>query len=226
MFKAVIFDFDGVITDSEVLHLRAVNEAIKKFGMVMSVKDYYKNYLGYNDMDFFTLLIDQGRLKLGDSPLSDVIKEKGRIFEKLAKSEGKIIEGVRTFVEMLAANNVQMAICSGALLAEIEMILEDAKLRGYFKTIVSAEHVTKGKPYPDGFLLALKRLNKICGESINAQDCVVIEDSHWGIDAAKAAKMHIIGVTNSYEAHEFNGVEMAVARLDEIKIEDLQKLCS
>ena len=226
MLRAVIFDFDGVITDSEVLHFRTFNEVLADYGVAINLKDYYKNYLGLSDFDFFNLFIKKGRLKLKNDTVDDLIKKKNSIFTTLTKTEGKIIEGVRNFIEMLSENNVPMAICSGALFVEIEMTLEDANLDRYFKTIVSSEQVSKGKPHPEGFELALSRLNNSRSDQIKADQCVVIEDSRWGIEAAKNANMHIVGVTNSYDAEELEKAEKIISRLDKLGIEDLQKLCS
>jgi len=118
-----------------------------------------------------------------------------------------------------------MAICSGALLAEIELLLEDARLRHFFAVIVSAEHVKKGKPHPDGFLLTLKKLNKGNDITIKADQCVVIEDSLWGLQAAKAAGMHSIAVTNSYDAEQLHLAEKVVDKLSDLSMDDLQKIC-
>jgi len=144
MLRAVIFDFDGVITDSEILHLRAFNRVLAQYGIEITTKDYYKDYLGLSDLDLLNLLADKGRLKLNTHQIENLAEQKKQVFEKLAKTEGSIIEGVRDFLGMLQQNNIPMAICSGALLAEIELILEEAELRHFFKAIVSAEQVKKG----------------------------------------------------------------------------------
>ncbi len=226
MFKAVIFDFDGVITDSEILHLRAFNGSLTPFGVEIATKDYYQNYLGFSDFDCYKALIDHGLLKIDESQIDDIIKSKSVIFEKLAKTEGRTIEGVHDFLKMLDENNVPMAICSGALLAEIELLLDEANLRHYFKTIVAADHVRKGKPDPEGFLLALQRLNADGHGPIAAGQCIVIEDSHWGLQAGNAAGMHTIAVTNSYDAEQLSTAEKVVARLSDLSMEDLQQLCA
>jgi beta-phosphoglucomutase len=225
MLRAVIFDFDGVITDSEILHFRAFNRVLAPFGAEITMRDYYKTYLGLTDIDCFNLLIREGHLKADTQKIEELVKQKNQIFNELAKTEGKIIEGVQGFLKMLRQNNIPMAICSGALLAEIELILEDARLRHFFETIVSAEQVRKGKPSPDGFLLTLRKLNKGRQTPITAAQCVVIEDSHWGLQAAKAAGMHTVAVTNSYDAQQLSMAEKIVAHLSELSISDLQQLC-
>ena len=226
MLKAAIFDFDGVISDSEILHFRAFNQMLAQYGIEITIKDYYKTYLGFNDADCYKLLIHQGLLKIDEQQIDDLVKQKKQIFEKLAKTEGKIIEGVRDFLIMLEDNDMPMAICSGSLLTEVEMVLEEARLRHLFEVIVSADHVKKGKPDPEGFLLTLQRLNENLEEAITGNQCIVIEDSHWGLEAAKAAGMHTIAVTNSYDAEQLSLAEKIVARLSELSIDDLQELCA
>jgi beta-phosphoglucomutase len=225
MLRAVIFDFDGVITDSEILHFRSFNRVLAPYGAEITMKDYYKTYLGLTDVDCFNLLIREGHLKADTQKIEELVKQKDQIFKNLAKTEGRIIEGVRDFLQMLEQNNIPMAICSGALLAEIELILEEARLRHFFETIVSAEQVRKGKPSPDGFLLTLRKLNKGRQTPITGAQCVVIEDSHWGLQAAKGAGMHTVAVTNSYDAQQLALAEKIVARLSELSISDLQQLC-
>jgi beta-phosphoglucomutase len=226
MFQAVIFDFDGVITDSEVLHLRSFNKVLAQYGVEISTKDYYKEYLGLSDLDCFKALINKKVLQKPAKGIENLAKEKNEVFEKLAKTEGRIIEGVRDFLQMLSQNNIPMAICSGALLAEIELILEEARLRPFFEVIVSAEFVKKGKPSPEGFLLTLRKLNRNRRNPILPNQCIVIEDSHWGLEAAKAAGMHSVAVTNSYDADQLTLAEKIVTRLGDLSIDALQELCS
>jgi len=225
MLRAVIFDFDGVITDSEILHLRAFNQSLAQYGIEITKNDYYTMYLGFNDTDCYKLLIEKGLLKMDEQQINTLMIQKKKIFEQLAKAEGKMIEGVRDFLNMLEQNNIPMAICSGSLLTEVEMVLEDARLRHLFEVVVSGEQVKKGKPDPEGFLLTLQRLNENRENPITANQCIVIEDSHWGLEAAKAAGMHTIAVTNSYDAEQLSMAEKIVDRLNELSIDDLQRLC-
>jgi beta-phosphoglucomutase len=226
MLKAVIFDFDGVITDSEILHLRAFNKVLAQFDMEIGRKDYYTRYLGFTDSDCFNQLISDGLLKVDKSMIPELIKQKNQVFEELAKNDGKTIEGVKEFLDLLGQNKIPAAICSGALLTEIELILDEARLRRFFVTIVSAEQVRKGKPHPEGFLLTLKKLNHEFRYPISAEECVVIEDSIWGLQAARAAGMHSIAVTNSYEADQLKPADKIIAKLSVLTMEDLQGLCS
>jgi len=226
MLKAVIFDFDGVITDSEILHFRAFNSVLAGHGFELTKKEYYGKYLGLSDTDCYRSLIGEGRLKIDPSQIEDLVGQKTRIFEEMALTEGNIIDGVREFLETLSHSGVPLAICSGALRAEIELILEQARLRDCFDVIVSAEEVERGKPHPDGFLLALKGLNDRGFGPIAPAHCVVIEDSHWGLQAAQAAGMRTVAVTNTYGAALLKAADKVVDRLDELTLDDLAQLCS
>ncbi len=191
----------------------------------MTKKDYYQYYLGLSDLDFFKELEQKGQLRLDSQQMQQALDEKKQLYEKLAMTEGRIIEGVREFLEMLRQNNIPMAICSGAILSEINLILEGAQLRNFFEVIVSAEQIKKGKPAPDGLLLTLQKLNEKSENPITADRCVVIEDSHWGLEAAKAAGMHPVAVTNSYDAQQLTPAEKVVDCLSELSMNDLQELC-
>jgi len=225
MLRAVIFDFDGVITDSETLHFLALNKALAQFNAEITTEDYYKDYLGLNDLECFQLISERSRLKLDSEQIKILAKKKNQIFEKLAKTETKIISGVPEFLHTLRKNGTAMAICSGALLSEIKLILGYGGLQSFFEVIVSSDQVKKGKPHPEGLLLTLERLNKKEQQPISAGQCIVIEDSRWGLDAAKAAGMHTIAVTNSYTAEQLSMAEKIVTNLNELTINDLIKLC-
>lgn len=226
MLEAVIFDFDGVIADSEMLHLSAFNSVIAPFGMEISKADYFKNYLGLSDFDLFKLLANEGLLNIDTAQIDELAVQKNLIFEELAQMRAPIIAGVSDVLDMLSESNIPMAICSGALLGEIELILERSGLSHFFEVIVSAEQVKKGKPHPEGFELTLKRLNHGRANPITADKCVVIEDSHWGLEAAAAAGMHTVAITNSYQAEQLSMADIVIDHLNELSIDSLRQLCS
>ncbi len=224
MLRVVIFDFDGVIVDSEMMHFEAFNRALQPYEVQISKEQYFKEYLGLTDRDLLKTLVEEGTLAINEPQIDEIARKKTDIFEETARI-APIIDGVSEFLELLEQNDITSAICSGALSAEIEMILNNANLRRFFKVIVSAEQVVKGKPAPDGFLVTLEKLNEKSSESIKANQCVVVEDSHWGLEAAKAAVMHTVAVTNSYGTEELSLAEIVVDSLSELKMEDLQTLC-
>ena len=224
MLKAVIFDFDGVITDSEILHFRAFNEILAQFDIQITKPDYYKTYLGFSDKECYEILIQEGRLPIKAQQIPDLIAQKKDVYLHLAHTEGQIMAGVRAFLQLLHSHDIPLGICSGALQCEIEYILDQARIRDHFVTIVAADHVTRGKPDPEGFLLALQQLQQT-NDSIVAGDCVVIEDAHWGLTAAIAAGMHTVAITNSYPADQLSMADRIVEQLDEITMDELHSLC-
>lgn len=225
MLRAVIFDFDGVLVDSERLHYKTFNRIFEKFGFQISIQEYYDRFLGLSDTELLQIVGKEKNLSLSNQQFKELLAEKANIFGKLSTTEAAVIDDVPAFLKMLADNKIPIAICSGALLPEIEMILKGAKLRDFFGVIVSAEQVKKGKPDPEGFLLALDLLNKKTSQKIEPKDCVVIEDSRWGLEAAKNAGMHPVAVTNTYPADQLDPAEKIVANLAELTVADLQTLC-
>ncbi|MBN2019623.1 MAG: HAD family phosphatase [Sedimentisphaerales bacterium] len=225
MLKAIIFDFDGVLVDSEQFHLQAFNSVFAKFNFQLSTQEYYERFLGLSDKELLLVVAKERKLSLSTQQFEQLLQEKAIAFKKLASTQATVYPGVPQFLKMLADNKIPLAICSGALLPEIELILKGAGLRNFFDIIVSAEQVKYGKPDPEGFLLALKLLNKKTNQKIEPQDCIVIEDSHWGLEAAKTAGMHPVAVTNTYSADQLKPADKIVANLGELTFADLQTLC-
>jgi HAD superfamily hydrolase (TIGR01509 family) len=225
MLEAVIFDFDGVLVDSEKLHYQAFNRTLTKFNYQLSLRDYYDRFLGLSDQELLRVVDKEGKLSLSNQQFEKLLGEKANLFKEMAATEAGIIEGVPQFLNMLAGNKIPIGICSGALLPEIETILKSAGLRSYFEVIVSAEQVERGKPDPEGFLLALKLLNKKLHKSIKPENFVVIEDSRWGLEAAKAAGMRAVAITNTYTAEHLKPADKVIEHLAELTLPDLNALC-
>lgn len=226
MLKAVIFDFDGVICDSEDLHYRVLNEVFNRYGVDIPRAVHWEKYLGYSDLDNVEAVNRDYAMGLDDAGVRKLMAEKKAAFEARARTETPVFDGVGTFVRMLAANGIHRAICSGALRSDIDLMLEGLDFAGAFEIIVSADDVTNNKPDPEGYRLALDKLNAVTGDAVNPADCIVIEDSHWGIEAAVAAGMNPVAVTNTYQRHELNGkAHLVVDRLDHISMDTLRRLC-
>ena len=227
MLKAVIFDFDGVVSDSEMLHYKALNDIFVKYGVNVPKKVHWQKYLGYNDIDNIKAVSDDYDMGLADEQVVEIARQKTEVFDELVKTETTIIDGVAEFIGMLTENGIPLAICSGAIASDIQLMLDGCKFANTFRAIVTADDVGKGKPDPEGFLLALEKLNEtIDGDQILPQECVVIEDSGWGLAAAKTAGMHTVAVTNTYPAEKLaNLADKIVGRLDELEMDDLGELC-
>jgi len=227
MLRAVIFDFDGVIADSEPLHFEAFRRVLAERGVELSKEQYYGDYLGYSDVDCIKEMNRDFELSLDRSGCDELLYQKSVVFDELAAKSNTIIDGAAEFIDMLRGNGIMIAVCSGSLSDEILLALKSSGFADAFETIIAADDVSAGKPDPEGYLLALNRLNESGGQSIAADDCVVIEDSHWGLESARGAGMHTIAITNTYSESELaDYAEITVAKLSDISIDSLEKLCN
>ncbi|RKY12918.1 MAG: HAD family phosphatase [Planctomycetota bacterium] len=226
MLKAVIFDFDGVIADSEALHYDALNTVFNRYGVDIPKEVHWDKYLGYSDRENIEAVNVDYRMQWDNARVQVLIGEKKVVFDELIVSGSIIIEGVSVFIQRLINGGVRRAICSGALRSDIDLMLAGMAFKDAFEVIVSADDVAHGKPDPEGYLLALSKLNQKGSSHIKANQCVVIEDSHWGLEAAAAAGMHPIAVTNTYPRSKLAQEErIVVDRLDELTVDELSALC-
>ena len=147
---AIVFDFDGVIADSERLHLRAYQEVLAPEGITMSNEDYFARYLGYDDVGVFKALGRDHDVPMDEHRVSELIARKGQRYESLAAAGEMLFPGAADFIRAAAAA-VPIAIASGALTHEIEEVLERAGLRPLFPVIVGADQTEHSKPHPDPY---------------------------------------------------------------------------
>ncbi len=210
---AIIFDFDGVVVDSEPFHFAAFRRVLESRGRTLTREDYYAKYLGYDDRDCFLAVSRDGDQPLSDTEIAEMTAEKTAILKKALAESVKPLDGAVELIESAAAAGVAAAVCSGALREEIELALRGLGILGHFSAIVSAEDVSRGKPDPEGYNLALRRLVSAAGGDIAAGRCVAVEDSPAGIDAAKAAGMKVLAVTNSYDADVLAAADRVVDSL-------------
>lgn len=225
MVKAVIFDFDGVISDSEPCHFAASNKALEQFGIQLTKEQYYTDYLGFTDYELFESVGEKFNTDFNKTQIEKLVEQKAIFFEQVIRQADHLIEGIPQLIQMLKNSGIKVGIYSGALQGDIELMLEDSGFENCFDVIVSADDVEKGKPDPEGYLKALGKINEISNAQILPKECVVIEDSHWGIVAAKKAGMRVIAVTNSYPADELNDADLIIDSVSELKINDLHRLC-
>ena len=220
--SGVIFDFDGVIADTEGLHLRAYQDTLADTPLSVEREAYYERYLGYDDVGVFTRLAhDQGQ-PLADGELTRLIAEKGRRFDALLDTTQPLFPGAADCIRRLAKVTT-LAIASGALHEEIERILNDAGIREHFAAIVAADDVVRSKPAPDTYQEAVRLLTGSAPPTWSSY--VAIEDSQWGLEAARAAGLKSIAITNSYPAAVLTAADLVVDRLSEVDHDVLEQLC-
>jgi beta-phosphoglucomutase len=222
---AIIFDFDGVIANSERLHLLAFQQTLPATGMTLSAEAYYAHYLGFDDHGVFRqLAADQGR-PFDAATLDRLVADKGRRYEALAAAGEMLFPGAAAFIRAAAAK-VPIAVASGAQTHEIEDVLGKAGLRAQFLAVVGADQTPASKPAPDPYLEAFARLGRITGRTLAPGRTVAIEDSRWGLESARAAGLRTVAVTTTYPAEALaDHAELVVDGLHTLDLEALERLC-
>lgn len=225
MLQAVLFDFDGVLADSEPIHLKACQEVLASEGLELASADYYARYLGYDDRGLFRAYLEDRGIAADGARIEAWVSAKTRTVQRLLTSDGVLFPGAVDLVRMLA-ERVPLAIASGALGHEIALVLDSAGLGGYFKAIASASDGVPGKPAPDLYQLAMARLSERMNGAgrLRPASCAAIEDSHWGLESAGRAGLRCIAVTHTYPASELVRADLVVERLSDLTIAAIEDL--
>jgi HAD superfamily hydrolase (TIGR01509 family) len=225
LLSAVVFDFDGVIADSEPLHFELFRRVLAGEGVALDRQDYYARYLGYDDAGAFRAVLgDHGR-RFTDGDITRLVDTKVAMFPELVAGQPVIYPGAAECIERLGAE-VPLAIASGAALDDIEAVLRGTQLRQRFRTIVAAEHTARSKPHPDPYRRALEILREqgVLAHDAPAHHAVAIEDSVWGLQSARDAGLRTVAVTTSYRADELGIADLVVPSLDAVTVEGLDAL--
>jgi beta-phosphoglucomutase len=223
VLQAVFFDFDGVIADTEPLHLRAYQAVLQADGIDLNKSEYYARYLGYDDVGLFDALSKDRHISLSDEKIDEWVAAKSSIVEEMLSSDSILFPGAAACVRMFA-ERVPLAVASGALEPEIEIVLQHAGLRSSFTAIASASDGVRGKPAPDLYLLAMAKLNDRLPGAIDPAACIAIEDSRWGLEAAQRAGLRCVAVTHTYPAAELDKADLVVETLSDLTLSDIEAL--
>ncbi len=206
---AIVFDFDGVLADTEGLHLTALRDTLAARGWTLTEAEYYERYLGYDDRGCLVAFARAQGLALDAPALRALLVDKAHRYATLFDEGRVLFPGARACVERLGAH-FPLAIASGSLRGEIERILHANDLRAPFQAIVGADDVVEGKPAPESYTRAIAALG------VQARHAVAIEDSPWGLQSARDAGLVTVGITTSYQAAALTEASHVVASLDEI----------
>ncbi len=217
LIKAVVFDFDGVIADSEPLHCSAFRDVLQEAGIVFTEQEYYASYLGYDDVGVFRAVAAAHDLTWGADRLATLVARKALRLEALEREHSVLFPGADMAIARLAGA-FPLAIASGALRPEILRVLNKADLARFFRVVVAAEDTPASKPSPAPYLLAVSLLEASLGQPLTPRDCVAIEDSRWGLDSASAAGLKTIAVTHTYPASALGSVDLTIDSLDALTI--------
>ena len=196
--RGIIFDFNGVLVDDEPLHFKAFQKVLKEKGLKLSWKEYYENYLAYDDENFFLNYFQDQNQSLEPEMIASLTQSKSQKYFSMVGEKPPIINSAINFLDQLPPQ-IFLAIASGAARNEIEFILTQIGILQRFSTIIAAEDVINGKPHPEGFQKALSGLQNH-QPNLNASEVVGIEDSYRGIPSVKAAGMKCIAIATTYSA--------------------------
>ena len=196
MIRALIFDFNGVLADDDPIHMRALRRVAEEEGFTFTDEEYLDTYLPLNDWDSFKAIFAKHSVPLSETRLNDLIRRKS-VYYFHAIAEKSVLFADASAAVQAAARHCPIAIASGARSEEIRHILSQGGLESCFSAIVAAEDVRFGKPHPEPFLRAHEKLKAMDG-SLKTSDCVAIEDSIGGIQAARGAGMRCLAVAHSY----------------------------
>ncbi|MEO0963658.1 MAG: HAD family phosphatase [Planctomycetota bacterium] len=202
MLEAVIFDFDGVIADSEPVHCTAIREVAGTVGVTISDAEYQAVYIGFDDRDAFREVLRRADgLAAGsavdESRVAGMCGAKALAFDRLAASGVPAVPGSLELARAVRAAGVPMAIASGATRREIDGMLAALDADGLFEVMVTADDVERSKPDPQTYAMAVDRLGAAEGRALAAGRCVAIEDTSAGVAAAKGAGLAVLGVTTT-----------------------------
>ncbi|GGZ35389.1 HAD family hydrolase [Streptomyces poonensis] len=182
---SVVFDLDGTLVDSEPNYFEAGRQTLAEQGVTDFTWADHERYIGISTQE--TIALWQERYGL-EAPAEELLADKNRRYLELARASTRVYPEMRAFVHLLAKEGVPMAVASGSSREAIEAILAGTGLADRLKTVVSADEVPRGKPAPDVFLEAARRLGAA------PADCVVVEDAAPGVAAAHAAGMRCVAV--------------------------------
>ncbi len=208
MIKAIVFDMDGVIVDSEKLHFQAWKILFKQEKGIEIDEKYFKKMVGTTDL--FTVRHFFRKYKIRGN-IQEWRMKKKRIILKMFREKGKIFPGVKHIIRKLSAK-YKMGLATGAWRASANVVMKKFDLKQYISKMVTKEDVRNHKPHPQAY----QKMANLLG--VDEKECVVFEDSVPGILAAKRAKCKCIAVTNSHPAAKLKKADLVVKDLRDKRI--------
>lgn len=220
----MIFDFDGVLADSEPVHLHVFQTVLDSIGIALSAEEYYARYLGYSDRDAFLHVLQDRGVAMDDRDIEALLETKKALFPT-AIGDHALYPGAAECVARVAAH-VPVAIASGALRQEIELILDRSGLRDHFPLIVAAGETPRSKPSPDPYARAFELLRERGAVSARAEPAqvVAIEDSEWGLQSARGAGLRTLALLTSYTRDHLPSADAWLPSIGDVTIDRLEAL--
>ena len=218
--EAVLFDFDGILVDTEPMHHRAFTEILDPLGMGFTWGEYVETYMGYDDRDAFREAFRGKGIDLDDANLAKLVAAKSDAFLRGLRDGVTAYPGAVPLIESLRAAGLPLALCSGAVRFDIDPILARLGVARRFDVIVSADDVRRSKPDPESYALAFRRLRETFPSRLTVPGrSIAVEDTPAGIRSAKGAGLRVVAVTNSYGAGELAEADWITDSLGNVRIE-------
>ncbi|MDB9315004.1 HAD family phosphatase [Spirulina sp. CS-785/01] len=228
--KAVFFDFNGTIINDEGIHEQLICDLLLGENLRPSSQDYREVCLGRSDRACLQDMLERRGRVVSEDYLAKLIEKKSQGYPQQleALEELPIYPGLADFLQQLQDAGLVMGIVTGAVRSEVDFVLDKIGLGPYFSVLVTGEEVTQSKPYPYGYFLAVERVNlRFPQLGVAASDCLAIEDSPAGIEAAKNAGMQVVGMAHSYPFHMIQRqAHWTVDYFREIELERIQAVFS
>lgn len=224
--KAILFDFNGVIINDEPLHEKLIEQLLIEENLRLKPGEFSALCLGRSDRACLSdLLMRRGRV-VTEAYLTELIQRKSRDYQQKLETIEKlpIYPGLTDLIFKIRSAQLPIGVVSGAMRAEIELVLTRLSLMEYFSVIVAGDEISTSKPDPTGYLLAVERLNQLDPQlDLHPQNCLAIEDTFAGIAAAKQAGMQVVGVANTYPFHMMQRqANWAVDYLSDLELDRIQ----
>jgi beta-phosphoglucomutase len=204
VLKAVLFDFNGVIIKDESIHRELIDELLLAENLPPQGKEFWQVSVGRSDRScLYELLKLRGRF-VTEEYLDKLIAKKAIAYRQRLEQLDTlpIYPEVVEFIQQMYDSGYKLAVVTGAIRSEVELVLQQAKIDRYFETIVSGDEIKQSKPDPEGYLLAVERLNKLdVGLNLLPSECIAIEDTFAGLQAVKSAGIQAIAIANTYPFH-------------------------
>lgn len=226
MLRAVIFDFDGIIVDSEPLILKLTQEMAQRQGWSITAEDYYRDYLALDDRSMVEHLFATHGIPVDLARRDELVNWKCRRYAEIIRDGLPTLPGAAEFVTEMACR-YPLAIASGSLYEEIDHLLRKLSLRDKFAVLATADDCGRSKPDPEVYLLALSRLRGLPNfrdQPLQAEECLAIEDAPLGVVAAQAAGFKCVALTHSRPAAELQHADFVAREFADVRRHDLMDL--
>jgi beta-phosphoglucomutase len=202
MLQAIIFDFDGVIADSEFIHYKAFLAIAQELGITFDYEEYLETYVGFSDRDAFRIMVGAVPGKPGtpaqEAKVKTLVELKAAAFEKIVAQGIQPVPGTIDLIHAANSEGLPIAIASGATRQDIQIVLQKLGIATLISIIVSADDVEQSKPHPASYTLAFQKLSqKHPAKNLTPENTLAIEDTHAGLTSAKKAGFMTLGVATT-----------------------------